>query len=89
MKRIVAAVIAIFLLGVFMLIAVQLPFGRPSYSDMDDYFLRHGQEETGANNICTAVVFDYRGFDTLGEASVLFSAVVTTGLIFRRLERGD
>jgi multisubunit Na+/H+ antiporter MnhB subunit len=32
------------------------------------------------------VVFDYRGFDTLGESAVLFTAVVGVALIFRRLE---
>lgn len=30
---------------------------------------------TNANNVVTAVVFDFRGFDTLGEATVLFAAV--------------
>lgn len=89
MKAYIVAGIVVFLLAVFLIVAVQLPFGRPAYSDMDDYFLRHGQEETGTNNICTAVVFDYRGFDTLGEATVLFTAVVGTGVIFRRLEKGD
>lgn len=51
---------------------------------MDDYFIGHGQEQTGANNIVTAVVFDYRGFDTLGEATVLFTAVLGVGLLFRK-----
>jgi len=45
---------------------------------MDDYFLRNGQMETGSNNIVTSVVFDYRAFDTLGEAAVLF--IVVTGI---------
>lgn len=44
-------------------------------STMDDYYLRNGQRETGSNNIVTSVVFDYRGFDTLGEATVLFVVV--------------
>ena len=38
------------------------------------YFIENGQGETGSNNIVAAVTFDYRGFDTLGEASVLFAA---------------
>ena len=33
---------------------------------MDDYYIRNGQRETGSNNIVASVVFDYRGFDTLG-----------------------
>lgn len=57
-------------------------FGNPVSLDMDDHFIEHGQEETGANNIVTSIVFDYRGFDTLGEASVLFAAVLGVGVLF-------
>jgi len=53
---------------------------------MDDYVIENTQEETGANNGATAVVFDYRGFDTLGEATVLFTAVAGVIMIFRRLK---
>ena len=48
---------------------------------MDDYFLQHGQAETGSNNIVTSVVFDYRGLDTLGEASVLFLTVASIAML--------
>jgi multicomponent Na+:H+ antiporter subunit B len=48
---------------------------------MDDYFLRNGQQETGSNNIVTSVVFDYRGFDTLGEGTVLFIAVSSISML--------
>ncbi|WP_456326866.1 hydrogen gas-evolving membrane-bound hydrogenase subunit E [Palaeococcus sp. (in: euryarchaeotes)] len=51
------------------------PFGEPVHREMDDYFIFHAQEEASANNVVTSVVFDYRGFDTLGEATVLFTAV--------------
>ncbi|OYT54747.1 MAG: hypothetical protein B6U72_01375 [Candidatus Altiarchaeales archaeon ex4484_2] len=57
------------------------PFGEPP-SEMDDYFIRNGQRETGANNIVTSIVFDYRGLDTLGEASVLFTAVTGVFMLF-------
>jgi multisubunit Na+/H+ antiporter MnhB subunit len=63
------------------------PFGEPDETDMDDYIIDNTQEETGANNGVTAVVFDYRGFDTLGEATVLFTAVAGVILIFRRLKQ--
>ncbi len=64
-----------------------LVFGHPKYSDMDDYFIHNGQNQTGANNIVTSIVFDYRGFDTLGEASVLFTAVLAVGMVLRALRR--
>jgi len=54
---------------------------------MDDYIIDNTQSETGANNGVTSVVFDYRGFDTLGEATVLFTAVAAVVLVFRRLKK--
>jgi multisubunit Na+/H+ antiporter MnhB subunit len=63
------------------------PFGVLDQSEMDDYIIENTQEETGANNGVTAVVFDYRGFDTLGEATVLFTAVAGVIVLFRRLKK--
>ncbi len=60
------------------------PFGAPPRTEMDQYFNRYSQPEVAANNAVTAVVFDYRGYDTLGEATVLFTAVVGVALILRR-----
>ena len=54
---------------------------------MDDYIIDNAQTETGENNAVTSVVFDYRGFDTLGEATVLFTAVAGVILVFRRLKK--
>ena len=59
------------------------PFGDPP-SAMDDYIIANTQRETGANNAVTAVVFDYRGYDTLGEATILFTAVTGVVMLFRR-----
>ncbi len=51
---------------------------------MDDVFLDSSQgKETSTNNAVTAIVFDFRGFDTLGEATVLFSAVCGVLLALR------
>lgn len=58
-------------------------FGTPP-SDMDDYMIKNAQNETGANNVVTAVVFDYRGYDTLGEATILFTAVAGVMVLFRK-----
>ncbi|MCD4814031.1 hypothetical protein K8S19_10125 [bacterium] len=74
---------------VYMTTGSQLKFGTPDQTAMDDYFIAHGQEQTGANNIVTAVVFDYRAFDTLGEATVLFVVVLGVGLMFRRLKEDE
>jgi len=38
--------------------------------------VRHAEAETGVPNIVTAVLASYRGFDTLGEVTVVFTAGV-------------
>lgn len=76
MKKSIALAALLVLLGFLILAAYNMRgFGEPTNTDMDDYFLKNAQEETGANNVVTSVVFDYRGYDTLGEATVLFAAV--------------
>jgi hypothetical protein len=55
---------------------------RQDRTMMDDTFLSDSADPdstVNANNVVTAIVFDYRGFDTLGEATVLFAAV--TGVL--------
>jgi multisubunit Na+/H+ antiporter MnhB subunit len=64
------------------------PLGQPVATGMDDYFIQNSQPETGANNVVTAIVFDYRGFDTLGEATVLFTAVSAVLALFRGVKAG-
>lgn len=77
-KKITLIILFIFLLAA----ALSLhPFGQPIFTEMDDYFIQNGQEETGSNNIVSSVVFDYRGLDTLGEASILFAAAVGVFII--------
>ena len=87
-KRNIAAVIFFCIVAVFFIFTALLmhPFGELEESDMDDYIIENAQEETGANNGVTSVVFDYRGFDTLGEATILFTAVAGVIMIFRRLK---
>lgn len=72
---------------ILLLPAFGLTFGDPSISSTDQYYIDHSQTETGANNVVTAIVFDYRGFDTLGEATVLFIAVLGVAMVFRRLHK--
>ena len=63
------------------------PFGDPGKVVMDDYFLGHALKDRSAQNVVTSLVFDYRGFDTLGEAAVLFTAVCSIGALFREGRR--
>lgn len=88
-KRNVAAFVFFVIVAVFLFFGALLmhPFGVPDHVEMDDEIIADAQEETGANNAVTSVVFDYRGFDTLGEATILFTAVAGVILVFRRLKK--
>ena len=89
MRNIVVTVVVLVLAAGLFSVALGLDFGTPRYSDMDEYFIQNGQEQTGGNNIVTDVVFDFRGFDTLGEATVLFTAVLGAGLAFRKRKEDE
>ena len=65
------------------------PFGDVPVAPMDDYYLENAQQERSVNNVVTAIVFDYRGFDTLGEAAVLFTAVCSVLALFRKGREGQ
>jgi multisubunit Na+/H+ antiporter MnhB subunit len=89
MKIVLSVAIFLVIAAAVFMVAAGLPFGAPLATDMDAYFLANGQAQTGANNIVTGVLFDYRGLDTLGEATVLFTAVLGVGALFRRLNQDE
>ncbi len=91
MKRQVTGLILLLVLVAFLVLGMHLthPFGYPDASDMDDYMIENSQEETGSNNVVAAVLFDYRGLDTLGEATILFTAVTGVLLLLRLSKREE
>lgn len=44
--------------------------------DVARYYIENAAEETGSANTVASIVWDYRGFDTFGEETVLFTAAV-------------
>lgn len=75
--------LAIIMIGALLLSVVG---GMPAFGDPDapaqnalpERFVGSCVSETGAVNSVTAVILDYRAYDTMGEATVLFTAVVAT-----------
>jgi multicomponent Na+:H+ antiporter subunit B len=53
----------------------------PASTHVSPYYIRHSHHETGAPNFVTAVLADYRGYDTLGETTVIFTAGLACLLI--------
>lgn len=50
-------------------------------------YLEEGLEKTGAASAVTAVLLDFRGYDTLGEATVLFASIIGAIVLLRRRSR--
>jgi multicomponent Na+:H+ antiporter subunit B len=48
--------------------------GAPSQLHVAPEYIERAPRETGAPNIVTAVLASYRGYDTLGETTVIFTA---------------
>ncbi len=82
--------LAVGLFGVHLL--ADLPaFGEPVMARIAhtpaQTYLEEGLASTGSANVVTAVLLDYRGYDTLGEATVLFCAVLGALSVLRRRAR--
>jgi multisubunit Na+/H+ antiporter MnhB subunit len=58
------------------------PFGEPIMRVASAY-LKEGLKEVGAVNLVSSITLDYRAYDTLGEASILFAAVIGVFVIAR------
>jgi len=62
-------------------------FGTPIYAEVLDAasqtYIKEGLNQTGAANIVSSVILDYRAYDTLGEATVLFTSIIGATVILR------
>jgi multicomponent Na+:H+ antiporter subunit B len=62
------------------------PFGSPDapiHQHVGPVYLANTQSDMGIPNVVTAVLADYRGFDTLGEVVVVFTAGIGVMLLLR------
>ena len=57
---------------------------NPVNNEVSARYIEQGLQETGAVNIVTGMILDYRAFDTLGESHVLFLATCTVLILLRR-----
>jgi multicomponent Na+:H+ antiporter subunit B len=56
----------------------------PAHQQVGKYYIEKGQEDTGVPNLVTAVLASYRGFDTLGEVTVVLTAGLGVLMLLRR-----
>ena len=85
---IAAAVICVALGIILFTTVMNMPgFGQednPINNEVAERYLEHSEEETGSENVVTAMILTYRGFDTLGESCVLFLAVSAVMILLLR-----
>lgn len=89
--RLLAIILSIFLIGIFIHASVDLG----SYGDaktqvhghINQYYLKSTREEIGIRSFVAAILASYRGYDTLGETTVIFTAALAVAIIFGRKKR--
>jgi multicomponent Na+:H+ antiporter subunit B len=60
--------------------------GNPVHADGPDYVAR-SLPDTGIPNVVSSVLASYRGFDTLGETVVIFTAGIAILMLLKRTPR--
>jgi len=82
------------LFGAFLFyVEVDMPeYGDPEAAanlHVSPYYIHESFQETGTPNIVTAILADYRAYDTLGETIVIFTAGLACLLLLGRSKRDD
>lgn len=57
------------------------PVGTPNAAT---YYIRNAEKDDHTDNMVTVILADYRGFDTLGEETVIFTAGLICFLLLRK-----
>jgi len=78
--------IALFLIFAYFALKELPGFGQPIMRVAKEY-INNGLEKTGATNIVASIILDFRGYDTLGEATILFTAVMGVLAVIRSVGR--
>ncbi len=90
--KLFSVIFCIFLVVLLLVGVSYLPtYGKaenPVNNEVAERYIEKGLQETGAVNIVTGMILDYRAFDTLGESHVLFIATCTV-LILLRLDKKE
>lgn len=62
------------------------PHGSPNAAS---YYIKNAEKQAHTPNMVTAVLADYRSFDTLGEETVILIAGLICFLLLRKRKRDD
>jgi multisubunit Na+/H+ antiporter MnhB subunit len=79
MRNLLVIVFLAFIMVALVVTVIEMPtIGDPvnvTNNEVPQRYLEDSLNETGALNVIASIITDYRAFDTLGEATVLFVAI--------------
>ena len=85
--RVTAMVCCVALITILLIAVSYLPpvgnADNPAHNEVVDKYIEDGLQDTGAVNVVTGMILDYRAFDTFGESNVLFIATCTVLILMR------
>ena len=88
MKKILSVVLTVAFICILLVAVSEGPvFGNadnPANNYVSERYIDQGVADTGAINIVTGIILDYRAFDTFGEATVLFAAVISVIIVLNK-----
>jgi multicomponent Na+:H+ antiporter subunit B len=92
-SKIMSLVLVIVTGGVLVYGTIDMPdFGdpeAPANKHVSPRYIEESEHETSEKNIVTAVLASYRGYDTLGETTVIFTAGISVILLLRRVKKDN
>jgi len=87
----IVVVFVIFLAGIHVFDDSLPEFGSPVFAETEgaasQTYIKDGMKKTGAANLVASVILDFRAYDTLGEATVLFTSIIGATVVLRRKSR--
>ena len=88
MRKVIAVLITLGITVILLIGSVDLPqFGienTPANNEVAKYYIENATKETGATNIITGIILDYRAFDTFVESSVLFTSAIVVMVVLKK-----
>ena len=95
-KEFFATIVSVVIIVIILIAGLNVFSSWPEFGDAiftkvpeaaSNTYIEEGVEKTGAANIVASVILDFRAYDTLGEATVLFTAIIGATAILRKKSR--
>jgi len=91
--KVISLIFVIITGAVLMYGTIDMPeFGdpdAPANKHVSHRYIEESHHETGVVNLVTAVLASYRGYDTLGETTVIFTAGICVILLLRTFKKNE